>query len=72
VYFRVSPMKGVKRFEIRGKLALHYIGLFSHYEEIWSRDLQVVPTITLGRDSQCVPHLTTQEMPKSTNKHHLR
>jgi hypothetical protein len=28
LYLRVSPVKGVKRFEIRGKLALPYIGLF--------------------------------------------
>jgi hypothetical protein len=28
VYLRVSPMKGVKRFGVKGKLARHYIGLF--------------------------------------------
>jgi hypothetical protein len=28
VYLRVLPMKGVKRFEVKGKLAPHYIGLF--------------------------------------------
>jgi hypothetical protein len=28
VYLRVSPMKGVKRFEVNGKLAPHYIGSF--------------------------------------------
>jgi hypothetical protein len=26
VYLRVWPMKGVKRFGVKGKLALHYIG----------------------------------------------
>jgi hypothetical protein len=25
VYLRVSPMKGVKRFEVKGKIAPHYI-----------------------------------------------
>jgi hypothetical protein len=29
VYLRVSPMKGVKRFGMKGKLAPHYIGPFS-------------------------------------------
>jgi hypothetical protein len=29
VYLRVSPMKGVKRFGVKGKLAPHYIGPFT-------------------------------------------
>jgi hypothetical protein len=29
VYLKVSPMKGVKRFEMKGKLAPHYIEPFS-------------------------------------------
>ena len=29
VYLRVSPMKGVQRFGMRGKLAPHYVGPFS-------------------------------------------
>jgi hypothetical protein len=28
VYLRVSPMKGIKRFGVKGKLAPRYIGLF--------------------------------------------
>jgi hypothetical protein len=28
VYLRVSPMKGMKRFGMKGKLGPHYIGLF--------------------------------------------
>jgi hypothetical protein len=28
VYLKVSPMKGVNRFEVKGKLAPRYIGLF--------------------------------------------
>jgi hypothetical protein len=28
VYLRVSPMEGVKRFEVKGKLLPRYIGLF--------------------------------------------
>jgi hypothetical protein len=33
VYLRVSPMKGVKRFGMKGKLAPHYIGLFPILEK---------------------------------------
>jgi hypothetical protein len=28
VYLKVSPTKGMKRFEMKGKLAPHYIGPF--------------------------------------------
>jgi hypothetical protein len=28
VYLQISPMKGVRRFGIKGKLAPHYIGLY--------------------------------------------
>ena len=33
VYLRVSPMKGVQRFGVRGKLAPRYIGPFSIVEQ---------------------------------------
>jgi hypothetical protein len=33
VYLRVSPMKGVKRFRVKGKLAPCYIGLFPILEK---------------------------------------
>jgi hypothetical protein len=36
VYFRVSPIKGVKRFEVKGKLAPRYIGPFSILEKCGS------------------------------------
>jgi hypothetical protein len=33
MYLRVSPMKGVKRFGVKGKLAPHYIGPFPIIEK---------------------------------------
>jgi hypothetical protein len=33
VYLRVSPIKGVKRFEVKGKLVPHYIGPFPILEK---------------------------------------
>jgi hypothetical protein len=36
VYLRVSPMKGVKRFGVKGKLAPHYIGQFPILEKCGS------------------------------------
>jgi hypothetical protein len=34
VYLRVSPIKGVKRFGVKGKLAPRYIGPFSILEKL--------------------------------------
>jgi hypothetical protein len=36
VYLRVSPMKGVKRFGVKGKLAPRYIGPFPILEKCWT------------------------------------
>jgi hypothetical protein len=36
VYLRVSPMKGIKRFGVKGKLAPHYIGSFPILEKCGS------------------------------------
>jgi hypothetical protein len=33
VYLRVSPIKGVKRFGVKGKIAPHYIGPFPILEK---------------------------------------
>jgi hypothetical protein len=33
LYLKVSPMKGVKRFGVKGKLAPHYIGPFPILEK---------------------------------------
>jgi hypothetical protein len=32
VYLKVSPMRGMKRFKVKGKLSPHYIGLFKILE----------------------------------------
>jgi hypothetical protein len=36
VYLRVLPMKGVKRFGVKGKLAPRYIGPFPILEKCWT------------------------------------
>jgi hypothetical protein len=33
VYFKVSPMRGLRRFRVRGKLALRFIGPFKILEK---------------------------------------
>jgi hypothetical protein len=48
VYLKVSPMKGVKRFGVKGKLAPHYIGPFSILEKYGSMayKLELPPSST--------------------------
>jgi hypothetical protein len=48
VYLRVSPMKGVKRFGMRGKLAPRYIGPFPIIEKC-GRGIEIRVTAILGR-----------------------
>jgi hypothetical protein len=47
VYLRVSPMKGVKRFVMKGKLASHYSGLFPILERCGSMayNLDLPPSV---------------------------
>jgi hypothetical protein len=47
VYLRVSPMKGVKRFGVKGKLAPHYIRPFSILEKCGTvvYKLNLTPTL---------------------------
>jgi hypothetical protein len=52
VYLRVSPMKGMKRFGVKGKLAPHYIGSFPILEKcgIVAYKLDLPPSLAGVRD----------------------
>jgi hypothetical protein len=41
VYLRVSPVKGVRRFGIKGKLAPRYIGPYPIIDKYWPTSYQV-------------------------------
>jgi hypothetical protein len=47
VYLKVSPMKGVKRFRVTGKLSPHYIGPFQILEKYGNvaYKLELPPTL---------------------------
>jgi hypothetical protein len=49
VYLRVSPMKGVKRFGVKGKLAPRYIGPFPILEKCGSMAYKLDLPSTLTR-----------------------
>jgi hypothetical protein len=48
VYLRVSPMKGVKRFEVKGKLAHRYIGPFPILEKCGTMAYKLDPPPSLA------------------------
>jgi hypothetical protein len=52
VYLRVSPMKGVKRFGVKGKLAPRYIGPFPILEKCGTvaYKLDLPPSLTVVHD----------------------
>ncbi|KAK1644863.1 hypothetical protein QYE76_062668 [Lolium multiflorum] len=62
VYLKVSPLKGMQRFQVKGKLAPRYVGPF----KVLSRRRSILSTGTTGRNggcAQCVSHLTAPEVP---------
>jgi hypothetical protein len=50
VYLKVSPMKGMKRFVMKGKLAPRYIGPFRILEKSGNRAQVGIATV-IGRSS---------------------
>ncbi|WVZ99579.1 hypothetical protein U9M48_044849 [Paspalum notatum var. saurae] len=73
VYLRVSPMKGVHRFGVKGKLAPRYVGPFKITSKQWAGCLPVGVTPTSGCECrkkqvdtsqiEIEPDLTYEERP---------
>jgi hypothetical protein len=59
MYLRVSPMRGVKRFEIKGMLAPRYIGLFPILEKLGAMayKLDLLPSLAAEDDVLYVSQL---------------
>jgi hypothetical protein len=55
VYLRVSPMKGMKKFRVKGKLAPRYIGPFHILEKCGSvaYKLNLPPSLTGVHNITC-------------------
>jgi hypothetical protein len=66
VYLRVSPMKGVCRFGIKGKLA-RYLIKWSNHREVWTAILSSGATIEAIGNLQRVSRLPTQKMYEAPN-----
>jgi hypothetical protein len=57
VYLKVSPMKGTKRFGMKGKLAPHSIGSFPILEKCGT-------AIVIGRGARYLPRVPVKEVYK--------
>jgi hypothetical protein len=66
VYLRASPMKGVRRFSIKGKLAPRYIGSYPIIDKYGANVLSSGITNEAIGSSQCVSCLPTQKMSKAS------
>jgi hypothetical protein len=66
VYLKVSPMKGVKRFGVKGKLAPRYIGPFPIPEKCERCSVQAGIATIIGMNSQYLPCITAKEVLEGT------
>jgi hypothetical protein len=66
VYLIVLPMKGVKRFGIKGKLASRYIGPFPILEKCGDCGLQAGLTTIFSRSSRHLSRVAIEEMLNGT------
>jgi hypothetical protein len=66
IYLRVSLMKGMKRFRVKGKLAPHYVGPFPILEKCGpvAYKLELLPSLAGIHD---IFHMSTEEVFESTH-----
>jgi hypothetical protein len=64
VYLNVSPMKGVTRFGVKGKLAPRYIGLFPILEQCGPVAYRLQLNIVCS--AQCVPSIPIEKVPSDS------
>jgi hypothetical protein len=65
VYLKVSPMNGVKRFGVTGKLSPRYWTI-PNSREVWEGGIQVRVTTVIGRSSRRLPRISAKEMFEGT------
>ena len=69
VYLRVSPMKGVQRFGVKGKLAPRYVGCFPIIERCGPVAYRLKLPVQLTTVHN-IFHVSAQKMPPCSNQDH--
>jgi hypothetical protein len=69
VYLRVLPMKGVKRFGVKGKLAPHYIGPFPILKRCGT--VAYKPDLPPSFTCHHLPHVTIEEVSEGACGRHV-
>ena len=64
VYLRVSPLRGVKRFGVKGKLAPRFVGAYKSFGAYGRSSLQVGIARRIVRSSRHVPRFPVEEVPR--------
>jgi hypothetical protein len=62
IYLRVSPMKGIHRFGIKGKLAPRYIGLYPIIDKYVPTSYQVELLSKLSEYIMCFTSLNSKDV----------
>ena len=65
MYLKVSPIRGTRRFQVRGKLALRYIGPFKITKRVGTVALPSGATRRNVRHTQRLSCVPTEKVPKS-------
>ena len=68
VYLKVSPMRGTRRFQVRGKLALRYIGPFKITKRVGTVALPSGATRRNVRHTQRLSCLSVEKVPESARE----
>ena len=61
VFLKVSPIKGVRRFNVKGKLSPRFVGPYEIIQKINPLLMTYIATRTTTR-TRCVPYLSTPKV----------
>ena len=64
VYLRVSPLRGVKRFGVKGKLAPRFVGPYKVSERMGEVAYKLELPERIVRSSRYVPCFSVEEVPR--------